>query len=247
MTLRAVADGSIFVDLRDGATPPVLTLHGWGRNREDLQLAVDGYQTIAVDLPGFGLSPQPPKAWGAKEYADAVGGMLDEITAQRVIVVGHSFGGRVGACLAANFPSRVAGLVIIGTPLLRREPSHKPPLKYRVARIGNSYGLVPDKFFNRIRRAAGSDDYNAASGRMREILVRVVNEDYRDQLNLITCPVAFCWGKSDTAAPPSIAVTASALVPNLSTLTIISGAGHDVHKSNPEAVKEAIDEIVRSL
>ena len=123
MTLRAVADGSIFVELQDGRTPPVLTLHGWGRTRDDLKRAVDGYKTSAVDLPGFGLSPQPPNAWGAEAYAASIVGVLDELTTEPVIVVGHSFGGRVGTYLAANFPSRVAGLVLIGTPLLRSDPS----------------------------------------------------------------------------------------------------------------------------
>jgi pimeloyl-ACP methyl ester carboxylesterase len=51
------------------------------------------------------------------------------------------------------------------------------------------------------RQQYGSADYKAAQGVMRESLVKLVNEDYRDLLPQITAPVDLVWGAHDTAAP----------------------------------------------
>ena len=47
----------------------------------------------------------------------------------------------------------------------------------------------------------GSDDYKNASPRMREILVKTVNEDLSDYAKKITAPTLLIWGEMDEAAP----------------------------------------------
>ena len=44
------------------------------------------------------------------------------------------------------------------------------------------------------RRKHGSADYRDAEGVMRDTLVRLVNEDYRDLLPGISAPVELVWG-----------------------------------------------------
>src|SRR5690606_33144465 len=98
-----------------------------------------------------------------------------------------------------------------------------------------------------LRRRRGSADYNAASGRMRDVLVKVVNEDYRDQLRGISCPVALCWGSDDTAAPASVAREAAGLVADVAVLDVVDGVGHDVHRQAPERLTSAVDTVVAAL
>jgi hypothetical protein len=41
---------------------------------------LEGFDAIALDLPGFGATPAPPSASSAAEYAAAVVPVLDEMS-----------------------------------------------------------------------------------------------------------------------------------------------------------------------
>ncbi|MGF1598307.1 MAG: alpha/beta fold hydrolase [Acidimicrobiales bacterium] len=247
MTLRAYANGAVFVEEHPGADPPVVALHGWGRSRADLAGSLAGHHSFAVDLPGFGASPEPPTAWGASEYADCLGAVLTEIGGPPALLLGHSFGGRVAAHLGAAYPKLVAGIVFAGTPLLRPSARRRPTLRYRLARAAWKMGLLPDSRMEERRQRYGSADYRAASPRMREVLVRVVNEEYDKQLEQLTCPVAFVWGEFDGAAPIELARRAAEHVPHLVTFETVPGVGHDVHLDAPDRVREVLQKLLAEV
>src|SRR5687768_10318163 len=117
--LKAYAGGRLFGAVTGTDRPWVLALHGWRRTHADFAATLDGLDAIAVDLPGFGNSPEPDSGWGAAEYATSVLPVLDEL-GPAPVVLGHSFGGRVAVHLAASAPDRVGALVLTGVPLLRR-------------------------------------------------------------------------------------------------------------------------------
>ena len=123
----------------------------------------------------------------ALEYAHALEPVLEQM-APRAVIVGHSFGGRVAVHLAASFPDRVAGVVLAGVPLMRVTTPPKPALSFRIAKALNRVGLVSDGRMEAKRRQAGSSDYRAATGVMRDVFVHAVHETYEDQLKAITAP-----------------------------------------------------------
>lgn len=87
---------------------------------EDLdRLAESGHRAIAVDLPGFGDSP-PPEI--DAPWTDVLA-TLDELGAERFVLVGNSFGGAVAMRVAALAPERVAGLMLVSPPPLDLDPS----------------------------------------------------------------------------------------------------------------------------
>lgn len=251
MTLRAYLGGSILAEHRPGPDraddrPPVLALHGWGRDRHDLLGPLDGFEVLAVDLPGFGASPPPPEGWGAAEYAAAVSEMTAEAGGGPHVAVGHSFGGRVAVCLAADHPDQVSGLVLAGVPLWRLGSAPRPAPGYRVVRALARLGLVGPARLEAARRRHGSSDYRAAGPVMREVLVRVVKEDYRDRLARIHQPVALVWGERDASAPAQIAAEAARILPEPVSLEIVEGAGHDVHRDAPESIVRAVEAVARA-
>lgn len=195
---------------------------------------------VAVDLPGFGATPPPPAAWGSADYAAALVPVLAELQVPAV-VVGHSFGGRVAVHLAAAQPGQVKALVLTGVPLVRQAGgSRRPPLRYRVGRALYGRGLVGEARMETLRQRYGSPDFRAATGVMRQVLVRTVNETYDDQLRAVRCPVELVWGDDDAEVPVSVAETAAGLLarPNL---TVCRGAGHLVPLTAPDALRLAIE------
>ncbi len=220
MPLTALLDGAVLAE-KTGDDPRVLALHGWGRTRADWLPAL-GAPALAADLPGFGASPEPPSAWGAREYAELLAPLLSE---GGWTVAGHSFGGRVAVHLAAGWPDLVDRLVLTGVPLLRNGSTSKAPLGYRLMKRANSLGLVSDEKMEAEKRKRGSDDYRNATGVMRDTLVRLVNEDYREQVLATKAAVQMVWGAKDTAATLAMAQEAVTLFPQAE-LVVSETSGH---------------------
>ncbi len=246
MSVRSYLDGAVFTERRtsDDGGPTVLAMHGWGRDRTDMVRFVGDRSALIPDLPGFGASPPPPDAWGAADYAHIVAAMLEADGAAPYVVVGHSFGGRVGAVLAAERPDLVAGVVFLGVPLVPLAPSGRPRFSYRAARVLHRWKLLPEASMERMRQRYGSADYKAAQGVMRGVLVRVVNEDYSEYLARINAPVAFCWGERDATVPVEVATRAAALTRHVVEVDIVADAGHDVMFDAPERARAAIDKVI---
>lgn len=247
MALRAFADGALFAEAIGARPPRVLALHGWGRRGSDFLDSLDGLSALAPDLPGFGASPPPADLMGAEGYVTAIEPLLSEF-AGPAVVVGHSFGGRVGVCLAARYPDRVSRLILTGVPLLRSAPARKPPFAYRTARRMNRWGILSDERLESEKKKRGSADYRAADGLMRDILVKVVNETYEDQMRQLAMPVDLLWGAEDTEVPLSVAEDSAALIRESGgsvTLRVIDGVGHHTPLRARAELRSLIDEALK--
>jgi len=243
--LRSYLGGRVFGELAAGPEPLMVALHGWGRDHRDFRNSLSGYSQLLVDLPGFGVSPPPAQAWGAAGYAACVAEVLDSRAAPGpALVLGHSFGGRVAVCLAASRPDLVRAVLLCGVPLLRPPGAGKVPLAYRLSRKASQMGLLSQRRFEAMRRAHGSSDYNAASGVMRQVLVRVVNESYDAQLASVSCPVALLWGSADQAVPPSMVDQARRRLTGPVATEVVDGAGHDVHLQAPDRLAAMVGKLL---
>ena len=246
LALRSLADGALFAEAYGLGTPRVLAMHGWGRRGRDFAPCLDRVPALALDLPGFGASPPPRDAIGAEGYAEIVAGILGAFD-QPPVVVGHSFGGRVAVCLAAMRPATVGPLILTGVPLIREHPPPRPSARYRLSKALNRLGILPDRRMETIRTRSGSADYRAASGMMRQVLVRVLAESYENQLNRISSPIRLIWGASDREVPVSVARRAAEIVGQGGgevDLQILEGVGHHVPLEAPAELRSAIQSLL---
>jgi len=234
--LTSLADGRLLAE-KTGATPPtVVALHGWQRTGADFAPIVTGLDAVAPNMPGASPAAEPPvEVWGSPEYAELVADAIRPFGP--VVILAHSFGGRVAVHLAAKHQELVRGLVLTGVPLLRLRAAPKPSFGFRVLKRLASLGLVSQKRLDAERRKRGSADYNAAQGVVRDIFVRLVNEDYRDQLAALTVPVRMVWGQNDTSAPADAGEAASALITG-ARFRVVPGAGHLLEGDLVAAVRE---------
>ena len=244
MALTSLADGLLFGERYGSGPIRVVALHGWGRDRHDFRSVLEGLDAVAVDLPGFGATPPPAAAAGAAGYARMVAAWLEQLSGPQVLA-GHSFGGRVAVVLAATRPELVAGLVLVGVPLLHRldRTARRPSVTYRLVRLANRAGLISDERLEREKRRRGSADYRAATGVMRDTLVRVVNESYEDHLSEVLCPVRLVWGAADSEVPLEVAQRAGALLKDAD-MEVVEGGGHDLPGEAPERIRAAIETLI---
>src|SRR6516165_6227419 len=100
-----------------GSGAPVVLLHGWGARIESWgpipAILAERFRVLAPDLPGFGETPGPDRAWGTYEYADFLATFLETQELSKPVLVGHSFGGRTSIALAARRPELVGKLVLV--------------------------------------------------------------------------------------------------------------------------------------
>lgn len=243
--LKSFADGRLFGGTWGTGPATVLALHGWRRDHRDFTAAFgDGALGVAApDLPGFGATPPPPEPWGTEEYAGELLALFAEpgLLADRIVLVGHSFGGRVALRLCGLVGGRVERLVLTGVPLL--DPAGRrarPPAGYRAVRLARRLGLVGEARLEAARQRHGSADYRAATGVMRDVLVRVLAEQYAETIGGIACRVDLLWGEEDTEAPLEVARRAQPLF-GAATLHTLAGIGHLTPVEAPEALRAVVD------
>jgi len=198
------------------------------------------YRVCAPDLPGFGKSEEPPLAWGVDDYADFALAFLAELGIRSAVLIGHSFGGRIAIKLASrkNLPIEIPKMILVDSAGLRRQKTAKQAaraLLYRTVKRIVSIELIQKKFpdlLEKWRKKMGSEDYRNASPRMRECLVKAVNEDLTQCLPFISCPTLLIWGENDAVTPLENAKIMEKLIPDAG-LVVLKNAGHNsfLHQS----------------
>jgi len=100
--------------------PWIVFLHGSGYSHlswvlQTRALAYDGWNVIAPDFPGHGLSSGEPLK-SIEEMAQFVLAVLDAAGAGKAVIAGHSMGGLAALEISRIAADRVAALVLIGAP-----------------------------------------------------------------------------------------------------------------------------------
>jgi pimeloyl-ACP methyl ester carboxylesterase len=202
----------------------VVLLHGWGQNIEMMNPIGEKLEKICnvtvIDLPGHGNSPEPKKAITIYDYVDIVKELLDKLKIKDPIIVGHSFGGRIGIIYASKY--KVQKLILLGAPCIRNEK--KVSTKVKILKSLKKVKVL-NKFEGFAKKHIGSRDYRAASPVMREILVNTVNEDLTEYAKSIKVPTLLIWGDNDQEAPLEEAQELEKIMPDAG-LIVYEGGTH---------------------
>lgn len=95
----------------------IICIHGlWGRGetwRSFMNAYGKKYRVIAVDLRGHGYSDKPHLPYTAKVMCDDIAQLMNHLSIDSAIILGHSQGGRIGAHLASYYPEKVKKLAIL--------------------------------------------------------------------------------------------------------------------------------------
>ena len=114
------AGGALVHHVDEGDGPPLLMLHGnptWSFLYRGIIAGLrDRFRCVALDLPGFGLSPAPAGfGFRAAEHARVVAAAVEALDLDGYVLMGQDWGGPIGLAAASRAPDRVAGLVLGNT------------------------------------------------------------------------------------------------------------------------------------
>ena len=224
----------------EGEGMPVILMHGWGCNHSTLKSIeaqlTPGFKVYNVDFPGFGGSNEPSAVWGVEEYTSLIEEFARQEHIESPILLGHSFGGRVGILFASR--NKVHKLILVDAAGVKPRRSLRYYYKvysYKAIKhallffLGKKRG---ETALNSYRAKVGSSDYSNASPMMRAILSKVVNEDLKSVMPKIACPTLLIWGANDTATPLADAKIMEKLIPDAG-LVSFDGVGHYSFLENP--------------
>ena len=222
---------SYLIDEVPGA-PRVIFIHGSpgqsGMYADYLRSPVAGVETIAVDRLGYGDSRPLEPVVSFEEQAAAIAPLLVERDGLWPIVVGHSLGGPIASRLAADYPDKVGGLIVVAG------------------------GLNPEledvRWYNRVARWRIVYPFLAG-------FLRVSNKEMwacREQVELleprlddIECPIVIIHGTGDSLVPfetVEFSVERFRDREHIYVIVLI-GEGHSVTSMRKEEVRETIEEL----
>lgn len=233
-------DGQNLYYERQGAGKPLLLLHGWGGKIESWLPVIRDFsgerETIALDFPGFGRSPEPKTPWSVTEYMELTAAFIRQLGIDGADIVAHSFGGRVTILLAATYPELAGRLVLTGAAGLIASPNRKRKARstlYKalkgVAESAPARALFGEKRVDAFREALiqkfGSADYRALTLAMRPTFNRIIHQDLRPYLPEIKSPALLIWGAKDVETPLWMGQAMEKEIPDAG-LVVFPDAGH---------------------
>jgi pimeloyl-ACP methyl ester carboxylesterase len=252
---------------------PVMLVHGLGDEADTWrrvlpELAQRGYRAVAPDLPGFGRSDKPKRAYTLDFYADTLLRLIDALGFPQATLAGHSLGAIICHWTALAAPERVARLVLVSGSLVARPGGLDlatiaylvPGLgewKYNRLRgdpdaafdsLGTYYADMPEAdrefLYRRVNQRVWSNGQRDAFLSTLRNLVRMLpaqNKTLPARLAALEVPTVAVWGELDRVNSAENGKLLTEKQPGVR-LTLVPGAGHNIHQEQPEAVLAAITE-----
>lgn len=214
-------------ELIENNKPVVVLLHGWGMNKECFEKLVplinNNQKILSLDFFGFGKSSEPRDYFDTYEYAYYVFILLKKLEINDVILVGHSFGGRIAILLSSIFKINVSYLILTSSAGINKFSIIKniKVFRYKFLKSLVRNNIVNKKYLQRF----GSSDYKKANYNLKKVFVKVVNQDLQFLLKKINSPCTLIWDKKDRETPYSICKVLNKKIKNSQILNFSSG-GH---------------------
>jgi pimeloyl-ACP methyl ester carboxylesterase len=253
---------------KDG--PLCLFLHGIGGSRLNWQrqLGVVGHRTRAasLDLRGYGASTLGPQQSTIDDYCDDILRVAGVLGADKLILVGLSYGSWIATSFAMRHPEMLAGLVLSGGCTGMSEAGASERDAFRVSReVPLNAGQVPADFAPAVVNViAGPHATEAVRAELHASMAAIPAPTYRDALMCFTnplerfdfselaMPVLMMTGEFDRLAPPaeirSVAerIFDAAKIPDVQ-FEMIAGVGHVCNIEGDDAYSRHLDSFVARI
>ncbi len=246
--------------------PTLIVMHGGpgfdhSTMRPYFDRFADTHQVVYLDHRGNGRSGGLAESWSLDQWGDDVKALCDALGIEKPVVFGNSFGGMVAMSYAIRHPAHPAKLILSSTAARMR---FEDTFRIMEERGGPEARAIAERFWMQADPQAFADYmrvcmpfYNPESGelwveaRQRAIMrIDVMRHfalgemrgmDMRTGLANVRCPVLVTTGTYDPITPVACAREIDAALPDgLARLEIFDGAGHGVHRDQPDSAERVL-------
>lgn len=256
LSVHAFSQGSEDADIL------VLGVHGWGASGAEglafgraleREAAAAGasdpraptLRLVSPDLPGSGASDKPQAPYTPEWFVGILEGLRESLGRDRLVLAGHSLGGRLALEYTLAHPERVEALVLLAPAGLSESfyPLDRWALRRdRVVRAGAS--LATERLYLRFyRRRVVRDPRYAYPGvaawaisglltpegrnALREVTRHALAApDLSERLEEIDVPVLLVWGRRDEVLKFESSAAYLRLLPDLRGFLALEDCGH---------------------
>lgn len=246
MTEKIVIDDILinYTKVGESADATLIFLHGWRSDLNVWNSVIKEFGDIKatmyfLDLPGFGGSALPKSAFSVGDYANLIKKFIEKKNLSRVVLVGHSVGGRISIKFTAENPDLVEKLILVDSAGFV-STDKKIKTYNKLAKIVKPF--FKPKFMQDLRKkiykSIDAEDY-VETPELNETFKRIISEDLSMYLPQIKKPTLIIWGEKDTDTPLSFAEKMNHEIKD-SSLYIIKGGSHYSYLDSPEEFAKEI-------
>lgn len=196
-------------------------IHGIGMGRSvfaDLtQHLLPHGRVVAIDLPGYGESPEPPKTLTIERHADVVAALLSDRAYPDVTLIGHSMGAQIAVEVVVRHPGLAHRIVLAA-------PTVDPNARRAAAQFGRLARDIAVE--SPVVWARGARAYFRAGPNLRLKLRAMLSHRIEGSLPEVSVPALVLRGDADIVAPHEWCETVARLMPDAS-LAEIADHGHE--------------------
>lgn len=250
--------------------PLCLFLHGIGGARWnwEAQVSVVGstMRAAALDLRGYGDSQLGPEQSTVEDYCDDILSVMTALGAEKLVLVGLSYGSWIATSFAMRHPGRLAGLVLSGGCTGMSEAGVGEREAFRTSRqVPLDAGQTPADFAPAVVKVlAGPEASEAVKDQLFRSMAAIPSATYRDALTCftnpperfdfsrLTMPVLMMTGEFDRlASPKEIRGVAGRIHAEASAADVryetIANAGHVCNVEQPSVYNRILLEFLEGL
>jgi pimeloyl-ACP methyl ester carboxylesterase len=242
-----------------GKGPLLVMLHGFpdfhrSWRHQIFELAKH-FQVVAPDLRGFNKSGKPDGVSNYKmdKLTGDVAALLRHFNQEKIILVGHDWGGAIAWNFAMNHPDKVERLVILNLPHpsgLSRELADNPE-QQKASQYARDFQkpeaaklVKPEALAGYVRNPGERALYvealklSSMEGMLNYYKANYPRPPYKplENTSRVKCPVLMFHGLDDKALLPEGLNNTWKWIDGDLTLVTVPGAGHWVHWDKPELV-----------
>ena len=218
----------------------ILVLHGWTYCTEkwDPFMDIISSKTDVELLKIPGLTEKLEAVWNLDNYVEW---LKTKIGDSKVILIGHSNGGRISLAFANKYPEKVSKLILIDSAGIYHNelPIRLKRLVFKIiAKLGKKI-INSEKLRKILYKLSREGDYENASPTVKKTMLNLITTDISFLLPEIKIPTLIIWGENDNTTPLKDGALMHKLIRG-SKLKIISGARHSPQFTHPKEVAKII-------
>jgi non-heme chloroperoxidase len=225
---------------------PVIFLHGFTDSRHSFNYLVPALtgniRSIVITQRGHGQSDKPDSGYSPEDFGDDLEAFMTARGLQKAVIVGHSLGSTIAQSFALRYPSKVNGLVLMGTiPYFKSNPALlgfgaqvallNDPVDHAFAsdfRKSTLHLPIPGSYLDSLI----NETLKVPSMVWKAVMQGLLEVNYSASLKSINAPVLILYGDKDNFSSITNQQQFRSSIPGAQ-LRVYKGVGHALHWENP--------------